>query len=70
MKSRNYGTDEPICRAGIDADIESGHKDTGGREGAGGATGKVALTCIQERVQNAQLVGSCCSAARAQLRAL
>ena len=37
MKSRNYGTDEPICRAGIDADIESGHMDTGGREGAGGA---------------------------------
>ena len=35
VEFRKYGTDEPICRAGIDADIENGPMDPGGWEGEG-----------------------------------
>ena len=49
MESRKYGTDEPICRAGIDADIVDVRTQVGG-QGSVGQTGKVAPTCMWERV--------------------
>ena len=39
-------TDEPICRAGIETDIENGLMDTE-REGEGEMIGRLGLTYIQ-----------------------
>ena len=62
------GTDEPICRAGIETDIENGHVDTEGEEEGGtnleNSSDIYTLPCVK------QLVGSCYLAQEAQLGAL
>ena len=47
--NKNSGTDEPVCRAGIETQTQNGHVDTAG-EGRVRRIGRVALTYIRCRV--------------------
>ena len=51
------GTDEPICRAGIDTDVENGLADTGKEKV--GWTERVALTYIYTAAAAAKSLQSC-----------
>ena len=49
MESKKHGTDEPICRTGIEMQTEYRLVDTAG-EGGGGHTERVALRYIHYHV--------------------